>query len=264
MLLRVGPGAARRPPPDARCRRRCSALDVVFVRRPPARWRRSRAGRAPSDPIRPPVAHSSSLEAAQEFFESTKPQKSKAYGRMSRALMHELNEEQASLRRSRRKYELPKIHTGDVVKVTYFESCAAPPAVPACARLRPPLSQRPPHATASEANRFSPSHTLAAASPHRMTDKKEASFQGVVLGTFNKRVMESIELRNVVDGVPIELRIPLNSPLITDVTVVAPRLKEQRQKIYYLRDRPLVESQFDDLALTKRGTGKKTRKKKQK
>ena len=85
-----------------------------------------------------------------------------------------------------------------------------------------------------------------------------------VLGTFNKRVMESIELRNVVDGVPIELRIPLNSPLITDVTVVAPRLKEQRQKIYYLRDRPLVESQFDDLALTKRGTGKKTRKKKQK
>ena len=95
-----------------------------------------------------------------------------------------------------------------------------------------------------------------------MTDKKETSFQGVVLGLFNKTVMESLELRNVVDGVPIELRIPLNSPLITDVQVVAKRFKEQRRKIYYLRDRPLIESQFDDLALVKRGTGKKSRKKK--
>ena len=95
-----------------------------------------------------------------------------------------------------------------------------------------------------------------------MTDKKETSFQGVVLGSFNKTVMESIELRNVVDGVPVELRIPLNSPLVTSVQVVASRIKEQRQKIYYLRDRPLVDSQFDDLALTKRGTGKKSRKKK--
>lgn len=92
-----------------------------------------------------------------------------------------------------------------------------------------------------------------------MTDKKQTSFQGVVLGSFNKTVMESIELRNVVDGVPIEIRIPLNSPLVTDVQVIAPRSKEQRRKIYYLRDRPLVESQFDDLALAKRGTGQKSR-----
>ena len=82
---------------------------------------------------------------------------------------------------------------------------------------------------------------------------------------------------------PIELRIPLNSPLVTDVKVslslflalslsrsvslslslspslplfpplpgagvyvtdvkvVAKRFKEQRRKIYYLRDRPLIE-----------------------
>ena len=36
--------------------------------------------------------------------------------------MLELHQEQASLRRARRKYELPDIRTGDVVKVTYYES----------------------------------------------------------------------------------------------------------------------------------------------
>ena len=41
--------------------------------------------------------------------------------------MHELHAEQASLRRSRRKYELPDIRTGDVVRVTYYESCVHPP-----------------------------------------------------------------------------------------------------------------------------------------
>ena len=119
---------------------------------------------------------------------------------------------------SRRKYELPEINSGDVVKVTFMES---------------------------------------------MTDKTETSFQGIVLGKFNKGVMSAIELRNVVDGVPIELRIPLLSPLVTAVEVVAPRLKKQRHKLYHLRDRPLVDSQFDDLSLKKTGGfgGKKTRKK---
>ena len=63
------------------------------------------------------------MEAAREFFDANKPTKGKAYGRTARALMHELHEEQASLRRSRRKYELPDIRTGDVVRVTYYESC---------------------------------------------------------------------------------------------------------------------------------------------
>lgn len=70
----------------------------------------------------------SSLEAAREFLDTLQPKKGKAYGRLARSLMHELHQEQAELRRSRRKYELPDIRTGDVVKVTYYESCAQIPA----------------------------------------------------------------------------------------------------------------------------------------
>jgi hypothetical protein len=72
------------------------------------------------------------MEAAREFFDANKPTKGKAYGRTARALMHELHEEQASLRRSRRKYELPDIRTGDVVRVTYYESCVHLPSRRLC------------------------------------------------------------------------------------------------------------------------------------
>lgn len=61
--------------------------------------------------------------------------------------------------------------------------------------------------------------------------------------------MASVELRNVVDGVPIELRIPLLSPLVTAVDVVAPRLKKQRHKLYYLRDRQAISPHFLSISL---------------
>ena len=85
-----------------------------------------------------------------------------------------------------------------------------------------------------------------------MTDKKEASFQGIVLGVFNKGVMRSIELRNVVDGGPVEIRFPLLSPLIKDVQLLSKRAKHMRAKLYHLRDRPKQESLFDAAALARR------------
>lgn len=95
-----------------------------------------------------------------------------------------MEKEQIEKRRARTKYELQSIETGDILKVTYYES---------------------------------------------MTSKTEASFQGIVIGKFGKGIMESVELRNMVDGVEAEMRIPLLSPLIKDI--VRPHIPR-----YYFRN----------------------------
>jgi ribosomal protein L19 len=55
---------------------------------------------------------------------------------------------------------------------------------------------------------------------------------GIVIGLYNKGVMRSVELRNVIDGVPVEVRIPLLSPLVKDVEILARRKKVMRRKLY--------------------------------
>ena len=85
-----------------------------------------------------------------------------------------------------------------------------------------------------------------------MTCKTESSFQGIVMGVYKKGVMRSVELRNVVDGVPVEIRFPLLSPLVQNVELLSKRSKHMRRKINYLRDRPLQDSVFDAAALKRR------------
>ena len=263
----------------------CAALPPQRLRRPLSTDAESAACAAPTPPLCPAAQTLTprrvrarclsprSFEDARAFFATPVPARGKAYGRHARAIMEELEQEQVALRSARRKYELPEINSGDVVKVTYYES---------------------------------------------LTDKAESSFQGIVLGLFNKGVMQSVELRNVVDGVPLvrpppnpnrlrhflgwqragqpeagegnrrrqctrqkgerghtpltlspscpsrssassfgngqfaqELRIPLLSPLVKEVTVLSERQKVMRHKLYYLRDRcaPLPTPTFPPLVL---------------
>ena len=148
-------------PPAARCPPTPRARRALPRPHPTAL---SRCADADPAPRARPVLVPPSFEDARAFFATPVPARGKAYGRHARAIMEELEQEQVALRSARRKYELPEINSGDVVKVTYYES---------------------------------------------LTDKTESSFQGIVLGLFNKGVMQSVELRNVVDGVPL-VRPPPN------------------------------------------------------
>ena len=153
-----GPPSARPAafmPPAARCPPTPRARRALPRPHPTALFRCADADPAPRAR---PVLVPPSFEDARAFFANPVPARGKAYGRHARAIMEELEQEQVALRSARRKYELPEINSGDVVKVTYYES---------------------------------------------LTDKTESSFQGIVLGLFNKGVMQSVELRNVVDGVPL-------------------------------------------------------------
>ena len=157
----------------------CTALPPQRLRRPLSTDAESAACAAPTPPLRPAAQTLTprrararclsprSFEDARAFFATPVPARGKAYGRHARAIMEELEQEQVALRSARRKYELPEINSGDVVKVTYYES---------------------------------------------LTDKTESSFQGIVLGLFNKGVMQSVELRNVVDGVPLVRPPPSPQP----------------------------------------------------
>jgi large subunit ribosomal protein L19 len=62
------------------------------------------------------------------------------------------------------------------------------------------------------------------------------TFQGVVIGRFGRGITEMIQVRRIVDGVGVERRFPLNSPLVDAIEVVR-RGDARRAKLYYLRDR---------------------------
>jgi ribosomal protein L19 len=72
-----------------------------------------------------------------------------------------------------------------------------------------------------------------------------STFKGIVIGKFNHGVMKSVALRNTIEGVEAEMRIPLLSPLVKDVEIVRKRAKRTRAKLYYLRDRSVQENTFD-------------------
>lgn len=78
------------------------------------------------------------------------------------------------------------------------------------------------------------------------TDK----IRGVVLGIYRKGMDESVLLRDVVFGQPVERRIPLHSPLVQSVTVLEENFvykgkrRVKRAKLYFLRDRNPVGTFF--------------------
>lgn len=83
----------------------------------------------------------------------------------------------------------------------------------------------------------------------RVTYKIDASrpnlqyFTGVCIAIKNRGLGSSFVLRNVVDNVPVERSWPLYSPLIRDAEVVGKR-EYRRNKLWYLRRKPLRESRF--------------------
>lgn len=66
-------------------------------------------------------------------------------------------------------------------------------------------------------------------------------FTGIVIAARNRGLGSTVILRNVVQGVAIERAFPLYSPLVRNVEVVGQK-RVVRQKLYYLRDKPLRES----------------------
>ena len=76
----------------------------------------------------------------------------------------------------------------------------------------------------------------------RSADESE-KLRGVVLGIYRKKMDESVLIRDVVFGQPVERRIPLHSPLVQSVKVLEENFiykgkrKVKRAKLYFLRDR---------------------------
>jgi large subunit ribosomal protein L19 len=68
-------------------------------------------------------------------------------------------------------------------------------------------------------------------------------FKGLCVSVKNRGLGSSFVLRNVVDGVAIERAWPLYSPLIRDAEVVDKK-RVRRNKLWYLRRKPLRESSF--------------------
>jgi large subunit ribosomal protein L19 len=68
-------------------------------------------------------------------------------------------------------------------------------------------------------------------------------FTGLCVSVRNRRLGSSFVLRNVVDGVAVERAWPLYSPLIRDAEIVDKK-KVRRNKLWYLRRKPLRESSF--------------------
>lgn len=68
-------------------------------------------------------------------------------------------------------------------------------------------------------------------------------FMGIVVSVKNRGLGSTVVLRNVVDGVPVERGFPMYSPLIRDAEVLGSK-KVRRNKLYYLREKPLRESTF--------------------
>lgn len=73
--------------------------------------------------------------------------------------------------------------------------------------------------------------------------EKAQYFTGMCIAVKRRGLGSSFVLRNVVDGVAVERAWPTYSPLIRDAEVLG-RNKVRRNKLWYLRDKPLRESTF--------------------
>ena len=73
----------------------------------------------------------------------------------------------------------------------------------------------------------------------------ETRFVGICIARQNKGVGATFTLRNVVNGVGVEVMFDTYSPTIKKIEVL--RLeKRRRAKLYYLRDKPAKESTFSE------------------
>lgn len=70
-------------------------------------------------------------------------------------------------------------------------------------------------------------------------------FTGMCIAIKSRGLGSSFVLRNVVDGVAVERSWPTYSPLIRDAEILS-RNKVRRNKLWFLRDKPLGESTFGD------------------
>ncbi len=61
-------------------------------------------------------------------------------------------------------------------------------------------------------------------------------FQGVLISRKGRGVNEMITVRRIVEDVGIERKLPLNSPMISQIEVVR-RADSRRAKLYFLRER---------------------------
>lgn len=77
----------------------------------------------------------------------------------------------------------------------------------------------------------------------RLRDERIQYFTGVCMAIKLRGLGSSFTLRNVVDSVAVERRWPLYSPLIKDAEVLE-RKRVVRNKLYYLREKPLKQSTF--------------------
>lgn len=71
--------------------------------------------------------------------------------------------------------------------------------------------------------------------------KMTQCFTGICMAVRRRGIGSAFVLRNVVDGVAVERGFPMYSPLIRDAEVVGHK-KVRRNKLYYLREKPLKES----------------------
>lgn len=77
--------------------------------------------------------------------------------------------------------------------------------------------------------------------PTLAEERRPQYFMGICMAVRKSGLGSTIVLRNVVEGVAVERGFPIYSPLIKDAQLVGKR-KVRRNKLYYLRKRPLKES----------------------
>ena len=82
------------------------------------------------------------------------------------------------------------------------------------------------------------------------------NFVGICISKTNRKLGSGFILRNVIDGVPVEVALHSYNPLVKKIEVL--RLcRRRRAKLYYLRNRPNKESSFPfNMAATPRTTAK--------
>ncbi len=62
------------------------------------------------------------------------------------------------------------------------------------------------------------------------------AFEGVIIAKEGGGISESILVRKISNGVGVERKFPLHSPIIADITVVR-KGRVRRTKLFYLRER---------------------------
>ena len=76
---------------------------------------------------------------------------------------------------------------------------------------------------------------------------QQQSFAGVLLGVRKRGILSSIVLKSVVLGVEVEMRIPVYSPLVTNIVVLKESPLEKMKTAYWLRDKNHDQINFEEI-----------------